>query len=101
MFLLAVFQRLGSSDPVDLDYGWNGNTWICDELGLRFDLPAGGVIYDSEEQQKAREEKFGRRGSAGQVLLTVILLQQIKIGKRRVAEEAGHERRMMLQFAHE
>ena len=72
VFLLAVFQRLGSSDPVDLDYGWNGNTWICDELGLRFDLPAGGVIYDSEEQQKAREEKFGRRGSAGQVLLTVI-----------------------------
>ena len=67
-----MFQRLGSSDPVDLDYGWNGNTWICDELGLRFDLPAGGVIYDSEEQQKAREEKFGRRGSAGQVLLTVI-----------------------------
>ena len=72
VFLLAVFQRLGSSDPVDLDYGWNGNTWICDELGLRFDLPAGGVIYDSEKQQKAREEKFGRRGSAGQVLLTVI-----------------------------
>ena len=72
VLLLAVFQRLGSSDPVDLDYGWNGNTWICDELGLRFDLPAGGVIYDSEEQQKAREETFGRRGSAGQVLLTVI-----------------------------
>ena len=72
VFLLAVFQRLGSSDPVDLDYGWNGNTWVCDELGLRFDLPADGVIYDSAEQQKAREEKFGRRGSAGQVLLTVI-----------------------------
>ena len=72
VFLLAVFQRLGSSDPVDLDYSWNGNTWICDELGLRFDLPVGGVIYDSEEQQKAREETFGRRGSAGQVLLTVI-----------------------------
>lgn len=30
------------------------------------------MIYDSEEQQKAREEKFGHRGSAGQVLLTVI-----------------------------
>ena len=33
--------------------------------------------------------------------VALILLQQIKIGKRRVAEEAGHERRMMLQFAHE
>ena len=70
-FLLLVLQRMGSSDPVDLDYGWSGNTWICDELGLRFDLPAGGVIFDAEEQQKAREEKFGRRGSAGQTVLTV------------------------------
>ena len=70
--LLAMFQKLGNSDPVNLDYSWNGNTWICDELGLRFDLPAGGVIYDSEEQQKTREETFGHRGSAGQVLLTVI-----------------------------
>lgn len=71
VFLLAVFQRLGSSDPVDLDYGWSGNTWTCEELELRFDLPAGGVIFDAEEQQKAREEKFGRRGSAGQTVLTV------------------------------
>ena len=72
--LLFVFWVIGhgSSDPVNLDFGWSGNTWICDELGLRFDLPANGVIYDSEEQQKAREETFGRRGSAGQVLLTVI-----------------------------
>ena len=70
-FLLLVLQRMGSSDPVDLDYGWSGNTWICDELGLRFDLPAGGVIFDAEKQQKAREEKFGRRGSAGQTVLTV------------------------------
>ena len=70
-FLLLVLQRMGSSDPVDLDYGWSVNTWICDELGLRFDLPAGGVIFDAEKQQKAREEKFGRRGSAGQTVLTV------------------------------
>lgn len=70
-FLLLVLQRMGSSDPVDLDYGWSGNTWTCEELELRFDLPAGGVIFDAEEQQKAREEKFGRRGSAGQTVLTV------------------------------
>lgn len=77
LFLLAaavpllVFQSLGSSDPVDLDYGWNGNTWTCEELELRFDLPAGGVIFDAGEQQKEREKKFGRRGSAGQTVLEV------------------------------
>lgn len=70
-FLLFVLQRLGSSDPVDLDYGWSGNTWTCEELGLRFDLPAGGVIFDAEEQQREREKKFGRRGSAGQTVLEV------------------------------
>lgn len=71
VLLLAVFQRLGSSDPVELDYGWSGNTWTCEELELRFDLPAGGVIFDAGEQQKEREKKFGRRGSAGQTVLEV------------------------------
>lgn len=71
-FLLFVFQRMGGSDPVDLDYGWKGNTWTCGQLDLRFDLPEGGVIYDSALQQKEREKTFGRRGSAGQTVLTVI-----------------------------
>jgi len=30
-----------------------------------------------------------------------LLLPQLKIGKFRVEEKAGHERRMMLQFSHE
>lgn len=70
---LLVFWAAGhgSSDPVELEYGWSGNTWACGELGLRFDLPAGGEIYDAEAHQREREEKFGSRGSAGQTLLTV------------------------------
>lgn len=56
---------------MDLDYGWSGNTWTCEELELHFDLPAGGVIFDAGEQQKEREKKFGRRGSAGQTVLEV------------------------------
>ncbi len=71
VFLLAVFQRLGSGDPVDLDYGLSGNTWICDELDLRFTLPAGGEFSDVEELQQQREQALGHRYSAGQTVLAV------------------------------
>ena len=71
VFLLFVFQRLGSGDPVDLDYGWSGNTWICDELDLRFTLPAGGEFSDVEELQQQREQALGHRYSAGQTVLAV------------------------------
>ena len=74
VLLLFVFWSIGrhSSDPVELDYGWSGNAWTCEELDLRFDLPAGGEIYDAEEHQTEREKEFGSRGSAGQTLLTAI-----------------------------
>ena len=49
-----------------------------------------------QEQCAAKE-----REQKARIIVRNLLLQQIKIGKRRVAEEAGHERRMMLQFAHE
>ena len=71
VFLLAVFQRLGSGDPVDLDYGLSGNTWICDELDLRFTLPAGGEFSDVEELQQQRKQALGHRYSAGQTVLAV------------------------------
>lgn len=74
VLLFTLFWAIGhhSKKTVDLDFGWNENVWTCRELGLRFTLPPGGEIYDSEQHDEERREKFGSRGSAGRTLLTVI-----------------------------
>lgn len=74
ILLLTLFWGVGhrSKKSVDLDFGWNENVWTCRELGLRFTLPPGGEIYDAEQHDAERREKFGSRGSAGRTLLTVI-----------------------------
>ena len=109
----AVETR-GFSDVPDTAWYAEAVNW-CIENDIMSGITAASVAPDSAMTRASTAEALYRAAkrpavthisrfsdvNASANYFNAVLLQQIKIGKRRVAEEAGHERRMMLQFAHE
>lgn len=69
---IAIGTSRSSTEALDMDFGWNGDVWTSDVLGLRYTLPASGEKYDVEEANAEREAEFGSKNSAGKIVLSVL-----------------------------